>query len=36
MNSTIELIEQDEQYWPEFVFGFGTDEEYEEGEEDNE
>lgn len=26
MNSTIELIEQEEQYWPEFVFGFNHDE----------
>ncbi|MDQ0059455.1 hypothetical protein J2T14_001619 [Paenibacillus harenae] len=32
MNNTIEMIDCD--YWPEFVFGFGTDED-EEGE-DNE
>ena len=35
MNSTIELIENGFDYWPEFVFGFGTDIEFE-GEDDNE
>ncbi len=34
MNSTIELIEQDEQYWPEFVLGFEADDDYE-GDDDN-
>ena len=36
MNSTIELIEQDEpSYWPEFIFGFGTDEDIEGEVDDN-
>lgn len=36
MNNTIEMTEQDEPYWPEFVFGFpGTDED-DEGEDKNE
>lgn len=26
MNSTIEIIEQEEQYWPEFIFGWNIDE----------
>lgn len=35
MNSTIVSIEQNEpSYWPEFIFGFGTDEDNE-GEDDN-
>jgi hypothetical protein len=36
MNKTIEVIEQDQSsYWPEFIFGFGADEDAEEGDDDN-
>lgn len=30
MNSTIEMIEQGNEYYPDYVFGFGTDEDEEE------
>jgi hypothetical protein len=33
MNSTIEMNEQDEKYWPEFIFGFETEDEEERCEE---
>ena len=36
MNSTIEMIEQDEEYYPDYVLGFGTDEDEEEGDDDSE
>lgn len=37
MNHTTEVIEQDQSsYWPEFIFGFGADEDEEEGADDSE
>ncbi|CAM3830507.1 hypothetical protein PALA111701_28045 [Paenibacillus lactis] len=29
MNSTVEIIEGEDNYWPEYIFGFWADDDYE-------